>query len=126
MRPAAALLLAACTCRGTAEPPHTDADPTGAGASDLRSAMAACQPKIDACIAGLLPAHPDLSGRLAVRVVITAGSVTQTEIVTDRTGVPAAAACATDTLAKCDFPPALSDSVTLAIPVPPRTSPLAP
>lgn len=127
MRPAIALLLLACTCGGAAEPESKDDDLTGASVGDLRSAMAACQPKVDACLTGLLTEHPDLSGRLSVRVVIDAGKVTKTEIVTDRTGVPAAAACATEIIPKCSFPPGLSDSVTLPIPVPPRgVTPLAP
>lgn len=130
MRPAALLLLAACTCGApTAEPgpPRPDAHSPD-GLADLRAGMAACMPSVDACLDGVVRAHPGVSGRLAVRVVIRDGVVTATEIVTDQTGVPAAAACATDVIPRCAFAPGLDDSITLPIAVPPvsRPSPLAP
>lgn len=130
MKPALLLLLAACTCGQTTaepEPPRTDAH-SADGLADLRSGMAACLPKVDACLEGVVEDHPDVSGRLAVRVVIRDGAVTKTEVVTDRTGVPAAAACATDVIPTCTFAPGLSDSITLPVAVPPvaRLSPLAP
>jgi hypothetical protein len=124
------LLLAACTCgtpEAEPEPPRTDAQ-SADGLADLRTGMAACMPAVDACLAGVVEAHPDVSGRLAVRVVIQDGVVTVTEVVTDRTGVPAAAACATQVIPMCPFAAGLNDSITLPIAVPPvqRLSPLAP
>lgn len=130
MTRAALLLLAACTCGERAaepDPPRADAHSTD-GLADLRAGMAACMPKVDACLGSVVEDHPDVSGRLAVRVVIADGVVTATEVVTDRTGVPAAAACATEVIPGCAFAPGLTDSITLPIAVPPvpRLSPLAP
>lgn len=138
MRAAALLLVAGCTCGtqtqelqadGGSGPvaPRVDAQSTD-GLADLRSGMAACLPGVDTCLAGVMEAHPDASGRLAVRVVIRDGVVTSTDVVTDRTGVPAAAACATSVIPTCVFAPGLNDSITLPIAVPPvqRLSPLAP
>ena len=122
--------LVACTCGeqpAGPEPERADA-PSTDGLADLRSGMEQCLPRVDACLADVVKAHPDVSGRLAVRVVIADGAVTSTDIVTDRTGVPAAAACATEVIPRCEFAPGLTDSITLPIPVPPvsRPAPLAP
>jgi hypothetical protein len=130
MRAAILSLLVACTWgspEDELEPPRTDAQSVD-GLADLRTGMAACMPAVDACLTGVVEAHPDVSGRLAVRVVIRDGVVTTTEVVTDRTGVPAAAACATDVIPTCGFAAGLNDSITLPISVPPvqRLSPLAP
>jgi len=128
-------LLLACTCgERTSDPVPARADGPSADASsaegldDLRQGMARCLPKVDTCLAGVVAAHPDVSGRLAVRVAIQDGVVTATEVVTDRTGVPSAAACAQDVIAGCTFAAGLTDSITLPIAVPPvsRLSPLAP
>lgn len=134
MRFAALWLMAACTCGpGSPEPeeqPRAErGDPVSSDSiGDLRAGMATCLPKVDACLAGVVAEHPGVSGRLAVRVVIHDGAVQRTEVVTDRTGVPAAAACATDVISGCAFAPGLDDSITLPIAVPPvaRPSPLAP
>jgi len=128
-------LLVACTCGDrTAEPASARADgptqdaPSTDGLADLRQGMARCLPEVDTCLADVVADHPDVSGRLAVRVAIQGGVVTSTEIVTDRTGVPAAAACAREVIGRCTFAPGLTDSITLPIAVPPvpRLSPLAP
>ena len=135
MRGSLVALFLACTCGDrSSEPSSARSDrpagdaPSTDGLADLRQGMARCLPEVDTCLADVVASHPDVSGRLAVRVAIQGGVVTSTEIVTDRTGVPAAAACAREVIGRCTFAPGLTDSITLPIAVPPvpRLSPLAP
>ncbi|MEC7946976.1 MAG: hypothetical protein VX265_05365 [Myxococcota bacterium] len=130
MRLLAGLVLAACTCgqsRPDGDVARVDRNP-GDGIAQLRSGMAVCLPLVDACVTAALEDHPAAAGRLAVRVVIEDGAVVHTEVVTDRTGVPAVAACAMRTISDCSFAPGLNESITLPIAVPPvaAPAPLAP